>query len=76
MKRPTSNEKIVQGFSSEKMAFPGILTLEMMAQFAILSRLKEPENSNIFFHHLMDKIMDSVFKVKKNFMSSGSVRKK
>lgn len=34
VKRITTDEEMVQGFSPEKMAFPNILTLEMMAQTA------------------------------------------
>ena len=34
VKQITSNEEIAQGFSPEKMAFPNILILEMMAQTA------------------------------------------
>lgn len=34
VKRVTSNEEIVQGFVPDKLALPGIITLEMMAQTA------------------------------------------
>jgi hypothetical protein len=30
------------------------------------------KNSNIYFHHLMDKIIDCIFKVKENFPQLGS----
>ena len=50
VKQVTADEEIVQGFLQEKMALPGILLLEMMAQTAAVvcgATMFDPQNENV-----------------------------